>query len=246
MTQFTPAIEIGRISMNRIDADDGESRASTASAAGPCNASKARSSSTSIVQVSEQGVAQMPFIDVLAAGIDDKRQILAAVTDHQIVDDAAAAVGEKRIALPPRRKAQDIGRHDTFESPSGVGHPAGTRAQCDLPHMRDIEQAGGAAGMQVFLQHAQRIMDGHVVAGEQRHAGAHRQVERMERRLLTARIRSGPDAPSSHRPPAGARADLIKVERAPPVDRPKTNRQAMHTIGKIEFRHRAPHQLCAD
>ena len=47
----------------------------------------------------------MPFIDVLAAGIDDKRQILAALTDHQIVDDAAAAVGEKRIALPPRRKA---------------------------------------------------------------------------------------------------------------------------------------------
>jgi len=36
------------------------------------------------------------------------------------------------------------------------------------------------------------------------------------------------------------------IERTVPADRPKTNRRATRAIGKIEFRHRAPHQLCAD
>ena len=96
----------------------------------------------------------MLFIDILAAGIDNERKMIAALADHQIIDDAAAAVGEKRIALPCRPKAQYIDWHKTLESLRSVGDPTGTRAQCDLPHMRDIEQTGGDTGVQMFLQYA--------------------------------------------------------------------------------------------
>ncbi len=68
----------------------------------------------------------MLFVDILAAGIDDERKILAAMTDHQIIDDSAAIVREKPIALPSRHKAQDVDRHHTLKSPRGIGHFAGT------------------------------------------------------------------------------------------------------------------------
>ena len=126
----------------------------------------------------------MPFIDILAAGIDNERKMIAALVDHQIIDDTAAVVGEKRVTLPCGSKAQYIDRHNALKSVRSVGHPAGTRAQCDLPHMRDIEQTGSDAGVQVFLQHAQRVLDRHVVAGEWRHASAHLQVQRVKRRVL--------------------------------------------------------------
>jgi hypothetical protein len=46
--------------------------------------------------------------------------------------------------------------------------------------VRDIEQAGLLAGVQVFLEHAQRVLHRHVVAGERHHARAQFQVQGVQ------------------------------------------------------------------
>jgi hypothetical protein len=92
--------------------------------------------------------------------------MIAAIGDHQIVENAAALVREERIALAPRREAEDIRRHEPFERPSRIGNVTGLRTHNDLPHVRDIEQTSGGACVQMLLEHARRILDRHLVAGE--------------------------------------------------------------------------------
>ena len=53
-----------------------------------------------------------------------------------------------------------------------------------LPHVRDIEQPGLVARVQVLLEDAERILHRHLVAGERHHLGAERHVQLVERRAL--------------------------------------------------------------
>ncbi|MPN51727.1 hypothetical protein SDC9_199376 [bioreactor metagenome] len=79
---------------------------------------------------------------------------------------------------------------------AAVGIDAGAGAHGDLAHVGHVEQAGGGAGVQVFLHHAGRVLHRHLVAGERHHAGAERQVQRVKRGFLEFR-RSVQKAPSS-------------------------------------------------
>ena len=58
------------------------------------------------------------------------------------------------------------------------------RRQERLAHMRDIEQPGFLAGVQMFLQDAGGILHRHVIAGERHHLAAQLQMQRMKRRRL--------------------------------------------------------------
>ena len=128
--------------------------------------------------------AQMRFVVGLAGGVDHQEQMAAEIRDHQIVENAAALVGELRVALPARCNADNILRHQPLQRGGGVLDMAGFRMQRDLAHMRDVEQAGVAAGVQMFLHHAAWILHRHVIAGERHHLGAARKMQRVQRRAF--------------------------------------------------------------
>ncbi len=51
----------------------------------------------------------------------------------------------------------------------------------DLAHMRNVEQAGRTAGMQVFPEHAGCELHRHVIAGERHHLAAAGHMQRVQR-----------------------------------------------------------------
>ena len=114
--------------------------------------------------------AQMRLVLGLAGGVDDQEQMVAEIRHHQVVENAAVVIGELRVALPARRNRHDVLRHQPLQRQRRVLDLAGFRPQRELAHMRDVEQAGGRARVQVFLQHAGRILHRHLVAGERNHA----------------------------------------------------------------------------
>ncbi len=95
--------------------------------------------------------AQMRLILRLAGGVDHQEQMAAEIRHHQVVENAACGVGELGVALPAGCNAEDVLRHQPFQRQSGVLDLAGFRPQLDLAHMRDVEQPGRMAGMQMFL-----------------------------------------------------------------------------------------------
>ena len=122
-----------------------------------------------------QGGLKMGEIHLLARGVDDQHEhaVLGGVggaRDHQIVDDSTVRGGELRIALPAGREVEDVRRAKAFQR---AGRRLVGRAdQEGLPHVRNIEQSGFRAGVQVLCQHAGRIMHGHVMAREGDHLAA--------------------------------------------------------------------------
>ena len=159
-------------------------------------------------------------VGVLGRRVDDQHQhaVLGRIgraRHHQVVEDAAALVGELRVALAAGREADDVAGHQRFER---ARHRLVVGADQErLAHVRDIEQAGRAAHMIVLGDDAVGILHRHVVAGERHHAAAARDMQRMQRRLLERRGRgrrrrlAGRDrggfrrmrrAPSRRRPPA--------------------------------------------
>ena len=132
--------------------------------------------------------AQMRLVLGLAGGVDDQEQMIAEIRDHQIVEKAAVRIGELGIALPARRNRHDILRHQPLQRAGGVLDLAGFRPQRDLAHVGDVEQAGGAAGMQVLLQHAGGILHGHVIARERHHLAAARDMQRVQGACVSGRF----------------------------------------------------------
>ena len=57
-----------------------------------------------------------------------------------------------------------------------------------LAHVRDIEQPGGSARVQVLFQNASRVLHRHLVAGERHHLGAELHMQRMKRRSAQFRF----------------------------------------------------------
>ena len=88
----------------------------------------------------------MRLVRGLAGGVDHQEQVAAEIRHHQIVEDAAAVIGELRVALPARRNAKDVLRHQPLQRQRRVLDLAGFRPQLDLAHMRDVEQAGSTRG----------------------------------------------------------------------------------------------------
>jgi len=128
--------------------------------------------------------AQMRLIGVLAGGVDHDEEIPAAIDDHQIIENAAIRIGELGVALPAARQAPNVLRHQGLQRGCRVLDTARLRGQRDLAHMRDVEQPRGAAGMQVFPEHARWILHGHVVARERHHPGAEAHMQPVQGRLF--------------------------------------------------------------
>ena len=71
----------------------------------------------------------------LARSVDHEQQMVAAVGDHQIVENAALRIGEEGIALPSGLQPEDVHRNKPFERRRRIGEASGLRPQRDLPHM---------------------------------------------------------------------------------------------------------------
>ena len=81
-------------------------------------------------------------------------------------------VGELGVTLPSRRDRDDVLRHQPLQRQRRIPDVAGLRAQQELPHMRDVEQPRGGAGMQMLLQDAGGELHRHLIARERHHFGA--------------------------------------------------------------------------
>ena len=81
----------------------------------------------------------------LAGGVDHQEQVVAAIGEHQVVEDATLIIGEEPVALPPLAEAEHVHRDQPLQRRGGVGEVARLRPQRDLAHVADIEQPRGAA-----------------------------------------------------------------------------------------------------
>ena len=133
-----------------------------------------------------QAVGHVRVVGILAAGVDDQIEHAVAIRrlrprDHQVIENAAIGCEELRVALLAMFQVQHVGGNQRFER---VGNGVVAEILGDdvgLPHVRDIEQSGLLARVQMFLQHAERILHGHLVARERHHLGAKRDVQVVER-----------------------------------------------------------------
>jgi hypothetical protein len=83
--------------------------------------------------------------------------------------------------LAARGDAENVLRHQPFQRQRGVADPARFGPERDLPHVGDVEQPGGLPCVQVFLQHAGRVLHRHLVARERNQLAAQRDMQRVER-----------------------------------------------------------------
>ena len=141
----------------------------------------------------------MGFVGLLAGRVDDEEQMIAAVGDHEIVEDAARRVGEEGVALSAHTYPDDVHRDERFERPRRVGRPLRTRLEADLAHVRDIEEPRMLPRVLMLLQDAGRILHRHLVAREGHHARPELHMERVKGRSLQL----GSLAHGRHLPPSG-------------------------------------------
>ena len=131
-------------------------------------------------------------INGFARGVDD--QVEPAVgarrpRDHQVVDDSALGVEQLAVALAARREAKKVRRTESLER-GGDGCVVGPD-ELRLSHVRDVEQAGAGAGMEMFGEDAGGKLNRHVVAGERPHPRAEFDMQRVKRRTQRRGIRHG-------------------------------------------------------
>ena len=99
--------------MKRRWTRSGLSRPSTASAVGPRSASSARSS-LSTADCAERRLQCAPRPPPLQAALDQGTGV-AAIGEHQIVEDTAARSGEQPVALLRPQAGQHIHRHQRLQ-----------------------------------------------------------------------------------------------------------------------------------
>jgi hypothetical protein len=115
---------------------------------------------------------QMGDVGVLAGRIDDQKQVIPDIGDHQIVQNAARVIREHGVAHAARRETRDIARYQGLECRHPIIAP-----HTDLPHMRHIEDGGPGARMIVFRQDSRRILHRHFVSGKRHHLAALRNMQ---------------------------------------------------------------------
>ncbi len=128
-------------------------------------------------------LAQMGDVLRLAGGVHHQEEVIAAIGEHQVVEDAALGVGEEAVALAARLQPEHIDRHQPFERQRRVLDAARLRAQDHLAHVADVEETGLGAGVKMFLHHAFGELHRHRVAREFHHLAADPGVEGSERGL---------------------------------------------------------------
>ncbi len=143
----------------------------------------------------------------LARGVDDEHQPIIGSRDDQIVEDAARLVEQQRVAHPAWREALQIAWNQRLK-----GARRRSAEEPDLAHMRDIEEAGVGAGMEMLGDDARGVLHRHLIAGKGDHAGAQRAVQ-IVKRGVPQRRRFGR---TRHRRTSG-RADAGCVREMPPL-----------------------------
>ena len=135
-----------------------------------------------------QVLAEVVPVLVPVGGVDDQ-QVLALDEAVEVgVVDGAAGLGRHHrvLRLQEVERLGVVGQHVLEE-----GGGAGT-AQHEAAHVRDVEQAGAAAGGEVLGDDAGRVLDGHVPAAEVDHPGAGGDVLGVEGRAQEGARRSRP------------------------------------------------------
>ena len=131
--------------MNGSCAASAPMRLITAAAAGPCSASRARSSCAMKLHAGRQVGGDVGEVDLLAAGVDHEEQpLVAEVGHHQVVEDAACLVGQQRVALPARLQARACRR-----APAAPARPPRRRRSASpgpCARHRTAPPAPGSAG----------------------------------------------------------------------------------------------------
>ena len=176
-----PPTRRGPASINRIAATSAQNLASTNSAFGPCSAISARSGRGSMTQTSDRRARRCASSSALQAALTTRNRWspkFATIRSSRMPPDF---IGELGVALPPRRNRQDILRHQPLQRQARILELSGFRPQDDLAHMRDVEQAGAGAGMQMFPEHAGSELHRHVIAGKGHHLAAACDMQRVQR-----------------------------------------------------------------
>ncbi len=115
----------------------------------------------------------------LAGAVDDDEDVIAAIHEHQVVDDRAFFGQQQPVALLARRQPDDIDRHQRFEGLCRI-----RPGQPQLPHVGDVEQSCRVARVVMFGHEPGGILDRHGIAGEGHHAGAKLHMQGMQGGLL--------------------------------------------------------------
>ena len=111
--------------------------------------------------------AQVLDVGFLAGAVDDQQQVVLAVGEHEVVENAALLIEQQAVALAVGREALHVHRYQRLQRVSGCG-----AAQQQLAHVGDVEQACRAACVRMLGHQARGILDGQGVARERDHARA--------------------------------------------------------------------------
>ena len=114
---------MGRTSMNRISATSGMKPRQHRAGLRPLQRDQ-----TTIQHLHLAGPAQrrLQVRHVLRPprGVDHEEQVVATIGEHQVVEDAAGAVGEEPVALPAFGKAEHVHRHQRLQRRRRILQPA--------------------------------------------------------------------------------------------------------------------------
>ena len=116
-------------------------------------------------------------IGCLAGAVDHHQQVVAPVAKHQVVFNATLGIEQHAVALAAHGQADGVHRHQGFKGGGGI-----RAAEADLPHVRDVKQAGLGAGVQVFGHQAAGVLHRHVVSSKGHHAGTKFEVQGVQGR----------------------------------------------------------------
>ena len=66
----------------------------------------------------------MRLVGLLAGGIDHQEQMASEIRHHQVVENPPGLIGELGVALPSRRDAGNVLRHQPLQRQGGILGPA--------------------------------------------------------------------------------------------------------------------------
>ena len=110
-----------------------------------------------------------------ACAIDDEKQMVATIDEHQVIQNCAFVAQKQAVALFVYFKAKHINRHDGLKRGSSV-----CADEFDLAHVRYIKQTSRFAGLLVLGHEAFGVLHGHGVARKRNHACAQLNVQGVQ------------------------------------------------------------------
>ena len=144
-----------------------------------------------LVSRHETHVGRQTRLDVgavsrLSRGVEDEVEVAGlglrrGTGRHKVVENAAVLGQQLRVALPPWREMDQVGRDERLQR-SSDRFPV---RSCErrLAHVRYVEEAGVFARPEVLAQDALRILHRHLVARERHKLGAGVAMRPVQRSL---------------------------------------------------------------